>query len=572
MATVLPRGRPARLLVAVAALACLWGVLAAARLAWVCDDAFISFRYARNLVRGLGLVFNADERVEGYTNFLWTLLMAGGLRLGLDPVPLAEGLGLACYAALLALALRFWLRGRPGDGSGATAAGLPVTALGLALLHHLQVFATGGLETMLFTLLVYAGLTGAAAGRHARGQAVAGLLLALATLTRPDGALFYACAAAFAAADAACARRWRPLGALLAPGVALVLPVLAWRWTYYGDLLPNTWYAKAAGHAQFGEGLAYVGLFLRRYWMLALAPFALAALAAAARGAPARRRRIASPDAADARAVALAAVAVTVYGGWVVQVGGDFMYARLLVPLAPLLLLPLELATRLLIAPRWRLPAGAALAAAAALTVAPADLHDIDHGVVEERDFYPAARIVEARAAGARLRDLLAGTEPRVVIFGSQAMLAYYADFPLVIEGHAGLTDAYIAHLPAPATGRAGHLKQAPMDYLWRRGVQFAFGFGLYNPPHAGLFNEIDFAGIPGWIYSYDRAVMDRLATRPGIRFTRAQDYIDAHLTLTSPAPPAGLRLEYELLRRYYFERNDDPGREQALRAAAGIR
>lgn len=34
------------------------------------EDAFISFRYARNLVDGHGLVFNPGERVEGYTNFL----------------------------------------------------------------------------------------------------------------------------------------------------------------------------------------------------------------------------------------------------------------------------------------------------------------------------------------------------------------------------------------------------------------------------------------------------------------------------------------------------------------------
>ena len=39
------------------------------------DDAFISFRYAENFARGAGLVWNAGERVEGYTNFLWTMLM-----------------------------------------------------------------------------------------------------------------------------------------------------------------------------------------------------------------------------------------------------------------------------------------------------------------------------------------------------------------------------------------------------------------------------------------------------------------------------------------------------------------
>ena len=61
------------------------GAIAAARQAWVCDDAFISFCYAENLTHGLGLVYNAGERVEGYTNFLWTLWVALGMKLGATP-------------------------------------------------------------------------------------------------------------------------------------------------------------------------------------------------------------------------------------------------------------------------------------------------------------------------------------------------------------------------------------------------------------------------------------------------------------------------------------------------------
>jgi len=40
------------------------------------DDAFIFFRYADNLLAGLGPVFNAGERVEGFTSPLWLLLLA----------------------------------------------------------------------------------------------------------------------------------------------------------------------------------------------------------------------------------------------------------------------------------------------------------------------------------------------------------------------------------------------------------------------------------------------------------------------------------------------------------------
>src|SRR5262245_49032609 len=49
-----------------------FGVYRAAEAAWLADDAFISFRYARNWAEGQGLVWNPGERVEGYTNFLWT--------------------------------------------------------------------------------------------------------------------------------------------------------------------------------------------------------------------------------------------------------------------------------------------------------------------------------------------------------------------------------------------------------------------------------------------------------------------------------------------------------------------
>ena len=62
------------------------GVVVALFRRFVQDYAFISFRYARNLADGLGLVWNVGERVEGYTNFLWTLMMAPSFKLGVDVV------------------------------------------------------------------------------------------------------------------------------------------------------------------------------------------------------------------------------------------------------------------------------------------------------------------------------------------------------------------------------------------------------------------------------------------------------------------------------------------------------
>ena len=64
------------------------------------DDAMISMTYARNLAGGDGLVWNPGQpAVEGYSNPLWTILMAVGLALGRDLEHWAVGWGLAFHGA-----------------------------------------------------------------------------------------------------------------------------------------------------------------------------------------------------------------------------------------------------------------------------------------------------------------------------------------------------------------------------------------------------------------------------------------------------------------------------------------
>ena len=73
------------------------GLYGAIAKSWTGDDAFISFRYAQNLVEGKGLVYNAGEKVEGYSNFLWTMLVALGMELKLDPIHTTNALGLVSF-------------------------------------------------------------------------------------------------------------------------------------------------------------------------------------------------------------------------------------------------------------------------------------------------------------------------------------------------------------------------------------------------------------------------------------------------------------------------------------------
>jgi arabinofuranosyltransferase len=163
-----------------------FAVSRAVRLAWLADDSFISFRYAWNFVHGHGLVYNAGEYVAGYTNLLWTLLMAAAMAVGVTPEISSKVLGIACWLLLAGvLAFRSW---RHRDR-----AFLPLAAALVLLMDDYQTWATGGLETSLFTLLSVAGVL-LASEPHAgtRRLVLAGSLLAAAVATRPDGVVFAA--------------------------------------------------------------------------------------------------------------------------------------------------------------------------------------------------------------------------------------------------------------------------------------------------------------------------------------------------------------------------------------------
>ncbi len=149
-------------------------------------------------------MYNPGERVEGYSNLLWTLLLAALLAAGLEPLRAAELPGLLAYL-WLAVSLAWASLRRAREARGAF---LPLAAGFVLVSEDFQVWATGGLETMLFTALAVQALllTRADAAAPARSLAAGGLLAPLA-LTRPDGLLF---------ALAAAASWWLPPGRLAA--------------------------------------------------------------------------------------------------------------------------------------------------------------------------------------------------------------------------------------------------------------------------------------------------------------------------------------------------------------------
>ena len=287
----------------------------------MCDDALISMRYARNFAAGRGLVYNAGEAVDGFTNPLWTFFMviphAFGLHEGTTTVPILA------LAGLLLLASGLFTRATLASQS----APLPVQVLvTLAVLMDASAFefTVSGLETPLLvfgsSLVVHGGL------RDREWQISLGL--SLLTLARADGAVVAALLVGWLLIEEAATttsrwpavlkRRWRRVALVPALGGLLVI----WRYAIYGHAAPNTYYLKVYPFAdRIGTGLA-------EYGVRGIVSYGLPAMFVLwGSSADERARR--------ARRMLLPVVGVWLYS---IYIGGDaFIYLRFLGPATPLL-------------------------------------------------------------------------------------------------------------------------------------------------------------------------------------------------------------------------------------------
>jgi arabinofuranosyltransferase len=285
------------------------------------DDAYISFRYAYNAARGHGLTFNIGERrVEGYTNFLWTVMLIPcfWLRLPVHTVSLVLGAlwALGCLALLQRL----------GQEDSHLQWAAPAAALLLAADGSFALWTVGGLESPLFAFLVFGG--GLAYLREMQDDSafpLSGAWFALAAMTRPEGLLVYGLTGLHQIVTRLIRHKfvtkqdWQRVGLF----AAIWVPWFAFRWRYYGYPLPNTFYAKVTlgdSGAQRARGLAYIQTFIRIH--LGYIPPIVALLPLLR-----RRWRIWS---------SYFALIVVAYGTYIGYVGGDWSVGRFFVPLLPM--------------------------------------------------------------------------------------------------------------------------------------------------------------------------------------------------------------------------------------------
>jgi hypothetical protein len=447
---------------------------------FVTDDAFISFVYSRNLADHGQLVFNLGERVEGYTNFSWTLLLAALYKVGLAPEQMSRllatlaAIGTLCVSLVAAAQLRLRDAGSTADGAPPPSTAEPpwhrpsslspwdaLPALLLASLSGFACWTSGGLETQLFALLVTLGFAlHLDEERRSRVGIGAALCFALSALTRPEGLLFFALVWAHRGVTRLLRRRG-PLGwgdaRALGLFVALVGPHLLWRRAYYGYWVPNTFYIKASGGlAAFSQGGYYLLRVVEQFHLWALVPLLVGALLRGGLRRPGLRALL-----------GLWLPVGAIFALYVASVGGDFMgLFRFVMPVVPLTALVAGATLRLLLERTRPLVAVAAstllLAGHVAHTVA-VDRASLIIGADRGIDspgflrWYTADRAAIGRWFGARARpdDLAAvgGAGAQVWYSGMRSLDCF------------GLSDAYIAHEVRPVSVRPGHQKYAPLAY-----------------------------------------------------------------------------------------------------------
>ena len=455
--------------------------------AWLCDDAFITYRTADNLINGHGLTWNAGERVQTFTNPLWLFTIAGFYFFSGEIYYTAILLSWAL--SVLAVFLVF---SRIANDWRAVVLGAMLFSCSKAFVDY----STSGLENPLTHLLL--ALFICSYINRPRDLFRLALLTCLATLNRMDTLLFFLPALAFA---------WWPQRSLRSTAVLALgfAPFALWEIfsiLYYGFPVPNTAYAKLGAGIAPGE-LAIQGLHYASH-SLQLDPLTLCTIIASAIVVLWKR---------DTRLLPLV-LGLALYLLYTVRIGGGFMSGRFYAA-------PFFVAVALLLR-AWPLPQTRAwlLAPAIALIIGllapypppfntPAygsdrkEDNQSQHGIGDERAFYyPYTGLLNAATQqdtlypihgwadwGRRLREFSDGGLPAVVRWPFVGLIGFYAGPGAHLIDIFGLGDPLLARLPSrrDEPWRIGHFKRLLPDGYFE---SYLYGPNLIADPQLARYHE----------------------------------------------------------------------------------
>lgn len=242
------------------------------------DDAFIHLRFIHHFAQGNGFVWNIGETpVEGFTSFLYVVFLGLFERLGGTPIHILPFIGVG--STILIFLMTLWLLELLNPDHRAENL-VAVSMLGLS--PQLRFWSFSGLEITFYTFLLVLTIVVFIGYRRGKYQPwLVGILFGILALVRPESLGLFVVTVVYDACYGLWERKLNTgrLILLLLSFAVIFLPVLAWKWWYFGYPFPNTYYAKTgAGWIQIAGGAAYVMESLKQIIKGSLIPVFLAVL------------------------------------------------------------------------------------------------------------------------------------------------------------------------------------------------------------------------------------------------------------------------------------------------------
>ena len=234
---------------------------------YVMDDSYIGYRFSKNFADGNGLVWNpGDDPVQGYSNFLWTVLAGIFMKLSWDYIFWMKMTGIVF--SLLGMYLTYLIGMRLFNDKAR--AMIPVILMGMTVSYGF--WAVGSMEVNVFIAFMLAGMYYSMKEiEHPPAVPVAAFMWVLCALTRHEGAViftitwFFLLSQAMQYKDGKLHMDKKRFIYLLKMGVIFSVPYLGylyWSNAVYGYPLPAPFYGKRKAW----EGISAITHFLKTYW------------------------------------------------------------------------------------------------------------------------------------------------------------------------------------------------------------------------------------------------------------------------------------------------------------------
>ncbi|MBS1516214.1 MAG: hypothetical protein JSS63_14350 [Bacteroidetes bacterium] len=247
------------------------------------DDSYISFRFVKNFVEGKGLVFNPGERVEGYTNLLWVLILSVfyAMKMNIESISQYLSLGFSILALFQIFKISSLVEFKEENNKGKTVQSsylfnfIPVVLM--VLTGAFNFWAISGMETGMFIAFVLAGIFYYIKNKNSGApNYLFSIYIFLASLTRPEGLYFFGLIILH---KVIISIREHKAGFIkdifsknnLITYAAYIIPtalLMLFRLSYYGYPFPNTAYAKTGFSITYlTAGWTYFKNFFEAYML-----------------------------------------------------------------------------------------------------------------------------------------------------------------------------------------------------------------------------------------------------------------------------------------------------------------